>query len=233
MIHPAQLIEEEATLVQQKRIKKESISVVFAKIAQFLSWPLFFIVFNLYFKIHIRGQENFSLAKRPFIVAANHIRFYDCFLFRLALGFWTPHLPLRFMAVKKFDWTFLELASKLGIIALVYKLFAVFTVEQGQGIDKGLATAREIIQAGENIVMYPQGSIVTSDDLGPFKKGTVVLARDANAEIVMVAFRIKKSSGLRNHLYIIVEKPFMISPNLSAEEETRKLQAHLTYMYNA
>lgn len=213
-----------ASTVTSEIFKQKAITV-FTRATQFLSWPFLFFLFHLFFRVRITGKEHFKKIRRPFIIAANHIAWYDSFLFRLALGFWTPHLPLRFMAVRKFDWAILNILRIVGIVDFVYYLFGVFTVMPGAGIENNLKTARDIIQAGGNVIMYPEGGIVRNGTLGEFKKGTAVLTLQTRAPIILVAFRRERGARFRRRLFVNIGEPIRI-PTRAAPDEITALLRH-------
>ena len=189
-------------------IRRQKILKWFARVSQFLAWPVLFLIFHAVFKIRLAGRANLNSARAPFVIIANHIAFYDSFLFRLALGVFTPHLPLRFMAVKIFSSRFLNLLHYLRVVDLVYGFFGVFTVVQGQGIAKGLEEAIKIIQCGGNVVMYPEGGINKSGTIGMFKNGAAVLAKQTNVPVLPVSFRLGEREIIRKNLYINIGSPF-------------------------
>lgn len=204
----------------------------FAGATQFLTWPILFTLFHLFFKIRIKDRENFSKVRSPFIIIANHVALYDSFIFRLALGIFTPHLPLRFMAVKKFDWRLLNFLLSIGVVDFVYALFGVFTIVQGEGIEKGTQEACDIIRHGGNVVVYPEGSIIHSNVVGPFKKGAAFIAARTGAPVVPVAFRLGGRSLLRRALFISIGSAITVPVNLSAEEATVEFRSVITGLYN-
>jgi len=203
----------------------------FAKWSQFLVWPLVYVLFLFTFKITVRGRENFDKVDRPFLIVANHVDFYHSFLFRLILGPWTPHLPLRFMAVRSFDWRFLKILASLGIIDFVYSLFGVFTVVPGLGLDRNLAKAREIIGEGGNIVIYPEGKINPYGGVAPFKKGAATLARETNVEIMPVSFRPITAGWFRKNIEVNIGRPFQVSRTSSVSEITEDLHDRIEGLY--
>jgi 1-acyl-sn-glycerol-3-phosphate acyltransferase len=210
--------------------RKERFIDNFARVTQFLTWPFLFVVFNLVFDLEIKGRRNFRSVRNPFIIVSNHISFYDSFLFRLALGLWTPHLPLRFMAVRKFDWRFLNLLAAIGVIDFVYSLFGVFTIVPGLGIDKNLHEAREIIKSGGNVVIYPEGKIVVEKGIGPFKKGAAVLTVQTGVSVIPVSIR-DRGGRLRRRISINVGGPMNILSGRSTEEITESFRAAVVGLY--
>ena len=134
--------------------------MIFLRISQFLTWPIAFLYFHFLYRVNIHGRENLKKGEDPFIIIVNHISFADSFLFRLILGFSTPHLPLRFMAVRRFSWRWLNFLADIGVIDFIYGIFGVFVVVPGLGIEKNLEEAKRIIGRKGNIVIYPEGKIV-------------------------------------------------------------------------
>jgi len=220
-----------STTLSEASIRKEKILTGFARISQFCVWPFLFVIFHTAFKIDFSGRENLKKIKAPFVIIANHISFYDSFLFRIAFGAFTPHLPLRFMAVKIFDWRFLQILSSLGVVDLVYGLFGVFTVVLGQGIAKGLETAIIIVRCGGNVVIYPEGSINKSGVVGTFKNGAAVLAKQTNTPVLPVSFRFGGRGLVRKNLIINIGEPIYASTDKTDIENTAFFRAKIEELY--
>lgn len=189
----------------------------FARLAQFLSWPIAFIYFNLFFKLRISGRENLINVSSPFIIISNHVAFYDSFVFRLVLGAFTKKLPLRFMAVNSFKAWYLNLLARLYIIDLIYIIYGVFIVVKGRGIEKNLEEAVRIIHNGGDVVIYPEGSIIHGDEIAPFKLGAAVLAKKTGVPVIPMSMRIK-GVGFRKEYIINVGKKIITDTSMSAEE---------------
>lgn len=216
-----------------KIAKRERAINAFARVTQFLDWPIAFLVFGAFFRVRIAGRENFKAVKSPFLIVSNHIAFYDSFLFRLALGLFTPHLPLRFMAVDKFEWKFLNFLASIGVIEFVYSLFGVFIVVPGLGIERNLEKAKEIIKVGGNVAIYPEGKIFTRGGIGQFKKGAAVLAKHTGVPVVPVAFRLGPKHWLRRELSINIGAPVRMSPRDSDESAAGSLRDAVTKLYES
>lgn len=210
---------------------KEKVINKFAGFTQFITWPLLFIIFHLIFYLKVTGKNNLKLMRDPFIIVSNHVAFYDSFLFRLILGIFTTHLPLRFMAVKKFQWKSLNTLARIGVIDLIYSLFGVFTIIPGLGIHKNLKKAREIIKVGGNIVMYPEGKIIKDDTIGPFKHGAAVLMKEMGVSMIPISFRLGERGWLRRKLYVNVGKPNNVSCDMSVEKVTKSLHDEVEGLY--
>jgi len=213
-------------------VQKEKIIDWYAEVTQFLAWPVVFLIFIPFFKLQVNDRENLKKIKAPFIIISNHFSFYDSFLFRLILGLNTPHLPLRFMAVKKFNWRFLNILSFLKIIDLVYILFGVFIITPGKGIKENLKKAKSIIESGANVVIYPEGKIVEDEDISPFKKGAAVLSRQMNVPILPISFREDDKNKFRRKIVVNVGQPISLDADSSDDVNTETLRETILSLYN-
>lgn len=225
------LVQEFDIAVEARPAYREGLINGFAGFTQFVTWPFLFVLFKIFFSITIKGNEIFDRVEKPFVIVSNHVDFYHSFLFRLVLGPLTPHLPLRFMAVRHFKWRSLNILSALGIIDFIYSLFGVFTVIPGQGIDRNLARAREIIADRGNIVIYPEGQIYTSGGVGSFKKGTAVLVRQTGVTVIPVSFRLTGKSWWRKGIEVNVGRPISNLRHQSIGEITDTLHDAVEKLY--
>ncbi len=213
-------VNDDLIIRQNQRI--EILSNTYYKLTQFLVWPIVYIPSLIFFKLRITGKENLVNLKSPFIVASNHISIYDAFLFRLIFPF--HYLPLRFMAVKEFEWKFLNFLAKIKIIDFVYALFGVFIIVKGRGVPKNLAESKKIIKLGGNVAIYPEGRINKSEIISNFKFGAVMLAQQTGAPIVPISFKLERGQHLRRLLKINIGAPFTISGAENIIVSTANLQ---------
>lgn len=211
---------------------KERLVNEFARITQYITWPILSIAFNLFFKLEINGNEIFKNLQGPILIVANHTSFYDSFAFRLILGFRTNHLPLRFMAVNVFESEIMNIFSRIGFIDFIYSLFGVFTIVPGLGIEKNIAKARDIVALGGNVVIYPEGRIEKNDHVGKFKNGASVLFKQTGVQVIPVSFRNVRSKNLRQKLVVNVGKPIIISRKNTVENTTRVFRDKILELFN-
>lgn len=204
----------------------------FSLCTQFLSWFVVFPIFHILFKINITGQENLKGLKGPLIVASNHICFYDSFFFRLILGFFSPLMPMRFMGVTKFRGQTLNRLNNLGIVPLVYALFGVFVITKGEGLEKGLQEAKQIIANGGIVAIYPEGKMIYEDHVGPFKRGTVALSSMTGAAVLPISLCLTKKSGWRKTFEANVGKPITFSQGEDYVEGSDRLQKVVDKLYS-
>lgn len=211
---------------------KERLVNEFARITQFLTWPILFVIFNLFLKLEINGSESFKKTNGPILIIANHTSFYDSFIFRLVLGFRTEHLPLRFMAVNVFESDVMNFFAKIGVVDFVYSLFGVFTITPGLGIERNIKRAKDVVSLGGNVVIYPEGRINTSGQVGQFKNGAAVIFKQTGVNVIPVSFRNIRENKLRSKIIVNVGNPITISRKNTVENTTKIFRDRIVELYN-
>ena len=96
------------------------------------------------FRLHATGIEN--LPERGFVLAANHTSNFDPWPLGLPLF---PRRQLRFMAKS-------ELFNPL--LGPILKAGGAFPVRRGEGDFEAIQRAVELVQEGEVVVMFPEGT---------------------------------------------------------------------------
>lgn len=199
----------------------------FSKTTQFLAGPIISFTFRLFFRVEILGQENLKMISSPLIIISNHISFFDSFIFRLVLKGYTSFLPLRFMAVKKFNSKYLNFLAKIGLIEIIYAIFGVFTIKRGLGISKNLEEANKILADKGNLVIYPEGEIFQSaNNIGIFRIGAAVLAQKTGASVLPVAMKITKKSHFRRKFTVNIGKRIVINKDISVPSHSITTNFH-------
>lgn len=164
---------------------------------QFFSWFIFWPLYNLFFKVNIQGRENLKNLKGPLIMISNHSRFYDSFVYRIIVGLFSRLVPMRFMAVLKFNDPFLNFVKRTGLIHFVYSLFGVFVVEQGLGLNKNLKRAKDILRNNGVVAMFPEGRLNRSEEILFFRRGVSALALSNHTKVLPMHISIKEGNLLK------------------------------------
>jgi 1-acyl-sn-glycerol-3-phosphate acyltransferase len=159
------------------------------------------------------------------------VNFLDSFLFRLILGFSTSHLPLRFTGVRHFNWRLLNFLSDIGVIGFIYDLFGVLTIIPGLGLEKNLEESKRVLKDGGNVVIYPEGKIATTEEIGPFKPGAAVLAIGAGAPVILVSFKIEPSRFLRSRLTVNIGEPMKVPTGMGTDNVTKVFRDGILALY--
>ncbi len=129
--------------------------------------------FLVYFRLQRIGRE-YIPGSGPVLFAANHRSFLDPFV----IGALTRR-PVYYMAKR-------ELFERPWQAFLLSSLGA-FPVDRGAGDQHAMATARAILQRGDCVVVFPEGTRVRPGPLGPPHRGVGRLALQTGAPVVPVA----------------------------------------------
>ncbi len=210
----------------------------FAYFTQSFFSPIFNIFFRTYFTINISGKEHLKDKKGPLLFISNHIGMYDAFLFDLFVPPFSKILPFRFMGTRVFRVPVLKVLKKIGIVDIIYLFFGVFRITPGEGAEKSLKKAYEIIKHGGTVSMYPEGRIwrpnsVNPDPIGPFKWGAAILAKNTDVTVIPVAFkRTAKFGMLRPKIEIQIGKPLSTDKTKSPEQIAEDMRSAVVGLYN-
>jgi 1-acyl-sn-glycerol-3-phosphate acyltransferase len=145
--------------------------------------------FRVYFRMERIGREHVP-ESGPLIIASNHRSFMDPFVIGMML-----RRPTYFVAkAELFDNRFVAwLLSSLG----------AFPVERGQGDRDAMTTARQILERGDVVVIFPEGTRTRPGTLGAPKRGVGRLALETGAPIVPIALigteAIRRGWRIRPH----------------------------------
>lgn len=134
---------------------------------------IFRALFELIVKLDVTGLENFP-REGAVIVAANHVTNFDVFPMQFTL----PR-PLFYMAKA-------ELFKNPFMDILVRNLSA-FPVNRGEKDQWSMRHAAKVLNHGQVLAMFPEGTRSKGKGLGVAKTGTARLAIDSDCPIVPVA----------------------------------------------
>lgn len=129
--------------------------------------------FILYFRLQRRGREHIP-SSGPVLLAANHRSFLDPFV----IGALTSR-PVYYMAKR-------ELFERRWQAWLLNSLGA-FPVDRGAGDNDAMATTRAILDRGDCVVIFPEGTRVRPGPLARPHRGVGRLALQTGAQVIPVA----------------------------------------------
>jgi 1-acyl-sn-glycerol-3-phosphate acyltransferase len=129
--------------------------------------------FLIYFRLERIGREHVP-SRGPVLLAANHRSFLDPFV----IGALTRR-PVYYMAKR-------ELFERRWQASLLSGLGA-FPVDRGAGDEHAMVTARAILERGDCVVVFPEGTRVRPGPLGHPHRGVGRLALQTGARVVPVA----------------------------------------------
>jgi 1-acyl-sn-glycerol-3-phosphate acyltransferase len=129
--------------------------------------------FHLYFRLSRIGRENIP-ATGPVIFASNHRSFLDPFIVGVLC-----RRPVYYVAKSEI--------FKNPFVAWFVSSLGAFPVRRGAGDADMMATARAILERGDCILIFPEGTRTRPGSLGRPKRGVGRLALETGAPVVPVA----------------------------------------------
>ncbi len=129
--------------------------------------------FLLYFRLQRIGREHIPRSG-PVLIASNHRSFLDPFVIGA-----TAKRPVYYMAKR-------ELFERRWQAWLLSSLGA-FPIDRGAGDEQAMDTARAILERGDCVVIFPEGTRVRRGALGEPRRGIGRLALQTGARVVPVA----------------------------------------------
>ena len=172
--------------------------------------------FHLYWRLSRIGLEHVP-SEGPYIVAANHRSFLDPFIIAVI-----ARRPLYYVAKQ-------ELFEKRWQGWLLNALGA-FPVARGAGDQQMLDTARAILERGDSVLIFPEGTRIRPGALGRPRRGVGRLALETGVPVVPVAVigteAIRRGWRIRPHkIRLRVGKPLTFP---RVEQPSKELAAAVT-----
>jgi acyl-[acyl-carrier-protein]-phospholipid O-acyltransferase/long-chain-fatty-acid--[acyl-carrier-protein] ligase len=136
---------------------------------RFLAW----LVTHTAYKVRVFGRENLP-AEGPALLAPNHVSWLD----GLLLVAVSPR-PVRLIVTS-------QLLSRRWARGLASVMGAIPIRRGPKGVKTALDTAREALQNGELVCIFPEGGMTRTGQLQPFKPGMLQIVQGTDAAIVPV-----------------------------------------------
>jgi 1-acyl-sn-glycerol-3-phosphate acyltransferase len=145
--------------------------------------------FHVYFRMSRMGREHVP-SHGPVIIAANHRSFLDPFVIATLV-----RRPMYYVAKKEL------FANRL--MAWLLNSLGAFPIDRGNGDVDAMATAREILERGDVVLIFPEGTRIRPGTLAPPRRGVGRLALETGAPVVPVAVigteAVRRGRRIRPH----------------------------------
>jgi len=148
----------------------------FSVLAHYALLRIVYAIAKGIFRLEVRGREN--LPERPFILCPNHQSYLDGVLMAAVLpyGVFTHLLTLGLT----------EFFSG-GIKGRIAGIGRVVPIDPDTNVVQATQFSAAGLRAGQNLLIFPEGSMTSDGRLQPFKKGAAILACELEVPIVPVA----------------------------------------------
>lgn len=157
------------------------------------------------------GQENIPLTG-PLIVAPNHVSYLD----PPAVACGTNRRQLRFMAKEELFKGFMgKLITSLG----------AFPVKRGEGDTESIRRAIAVLEAGEALLIFPEGTRSDGVTMGPINRGVAMLAKRTGAPVLPVGIigthivKPRSGAGQKHPMLIAYGSPFTYAETATGANE--------------
>lgn len=174
-----------------------------------LGWTVVFILFKFLYRFKVEGHENLDQIpeNQGVLLCSNHISGLDPPLVGAATS-----RKLAFMAKAEL----FEIPFFGGLI----KRLNAFPVKRGTSDRNALKLAIEILNSGETLIMFPEGTRSKTGELKAGLGGVGFLALRTNAAIVPVA--IKGGYRLFRRTHVVFGKPIDFTELKSQKSKPRE-----------
>jgi glycerol-3-phosphate dehydrogenase (NAD(P)+) len=152
-----------------KRARERGVNPIVYWITRAIIQPFF----HLYFRLSRIGRENIP-ATGPVIFASNHRSFLDPFIVGVL-----SRRPVYYVSKSEI--------FKNRFVAWFVSSLGAFPVRRGAGDPDMLETARAILERGDCLLIFPEGTRTRPGSLGRPKRGVGRLALETGAPVVPVA----------------------------------------------
>jgi 1-acyl-sn-glycerol-3-phosphate acyltransferase len=134
-------------------------------------WP-FLLVFKIFFNFKVKGTDNFKNAGDSFILAVNHVSYFDPISVSLSIPFRLRYFPLYYMASDYFY-----------KILFFYRFVGAVRARMGVDLELSGRPLINLLDRGERVVIFPEGAINRGVKKRP-RRGISYVAAKSNKLIV-------------------------------------------------
>lgn len=129
-------------------------------------------IFHLLYRIRIEGKENIP-TEGTYVVCSNHKSLMDPPMLGVCLPF-----PVRFMAKEEL--------FRNKLFGGVLRAVGAFPIKRGKSDVGALRGAMKMLESGENVAIFPEGTRSKGDTMRRGKQGAALIAVKAGVNILPV-----------------------------------------------
>lgn len=174
------------------------------------------VAFNIRFKITVNGADNIP-NEGPVIIASSHKSELDPPLIGV-----TINRELAFFAKEEL--------FKIPVLGFIIKKLNAFPVSRGKSDRAALKKSVEILEDGNTLVIFPEGTRSKTDELGEFQEGASFIAMKANAIIVPTAItgQYNRKDGVTVTYGKPIDVPSLAEGGMKRKELTQLMREEIS-----
>ena len=138
-----------------------------ARVLRAAMYPLLLLISKLFFSYKIRGLENLDAVQGPVLLMPNHVSLLDGLFLMIALP---ARVRRRISFAAGFDVLYGQYRWIAWMVELCVNAFP-FPRKEGDHVTTGLLNMGGMLDAGYNVVMFPEGQLSRTGQLAPLKRG--------------------------------------------------------------
>ncbi len=154
----------------------------FAWLFRFTLTAIDCLIFKLFFSVKAEGAENVP-KEGAYIIYANHTSFLD----GPAIGACLPRRPVFQLFYFVFGPYFFRPFEKSRVLRNLIKMGRFIPFDFSTHFLEALRSCYFVLRRGKGLCFFPEGLRSTTGEIGKFKKGFGVLAKETGAKLVPVA----------------------------------------------
>lgn len=171
---------------------------------------IFKVLFKILLRLEVSGTENIP-ARGPLVIASNHLSLLDPPVLGTAAT-----RKVNFMAKQELF---------VPILGDIYKALGAFPVKRGGADRNAIKHGLDILQRGDVLAIFPEGTRSKTGNLGKTEPGALMLAGKAQAVIVpacVAGTDIKRCGRLWPKVKVVFGKPMYFPEGQTINKELLK-----------
>jgi 1-acyl-sn-glycerol-3-phosphate acyltransferase len=185
--------------------------------------------------VHVHGKANLKKLKAPYIAIANHSSHLDACMVFCALP-WRLSKDLAAGAAADYFFTkwYKRIATRL--------FFNTYPVERDSSSHKHKGMTRALLEAGNPIVIFPEGTRSRTGAMGPFNPGSAAISIQDDIPILPIAL-VGDYAAMpygaftpvpgRPPVHVVFGRPTKAGPNEDAVEFSQRLRRYIIELHDA
>lgn len=142
----------------------------------FIFTGVFYVIFKVFYRLEVEGKENLP-KEGPCILYANHTSYLDGFLVAASLPNF-PKLDLFFVGFRPY--------FDVPVIRNLVKIGRIIPLDFSAHLLEAMRSCYYVLNNGKTLCLFPEGIRSLDGNVGKFKKGFGILAKEAKSKLVPV-----------------------------------------------